>query len=103
MIRHRFTFDQLDLLLTTQFSETLANLTAKPSIYGLLAVFWHYYNMVLTFPLDVGLTLPIFHDGSPCPAGPASLENHYQKITLETAEPFEFSPAEPVDYGRFKT
>jgi hypothetical protein len=29
------------------------------------------------------------------------LENHYQKITLETAEPFEFSPAEPVDYGRF--
>jgi len=46
----------------------------------------------------VGLTLPIFHDGSPCPSGPASWENHFVKRTQETAEPFQFSPAEPVDY-----
>jgi len=54
--------------------------------------------MVLTLPLHVGLTLPIFHDGSPCPSGPASWENHFVKNTQETAEPFKFSPAEPVDY-----
>jgi len=47
----------------------------------------------------VGLTLPIFHDGSPCPSGPSSLlENHLTTKTQEMAEPFEFSPAEPVDY-----
>jgi len=98
MIQHRSTFDQLYLLLTTQLSKNLANLPTKPSIHSLFAVFWQYYNMVLTLPLHVGLTLPFFHNGSPCPSGPTSLENHFNKKTLETAEPFEFSPAEPVDY-----
>jgi hypothetical protein len=30
------------------------------------------------------------------------LENHFVKTTQETAEPFQFSPAEPVDYYRFR-
>ncbi len=39
---------------------------------------------------------------SPCPSGPSSLlENHLTTKTLETAEPFEFSPAELVDYYLF--
>jgi len=29
------------------------------------------------------------------------LENHFAKKTQETAEPCQFSPAEPVDYNRF--
>jgi len=53
--------------------------------------------MVLTLPLHVGLTLPIFHDSSPLPFG-AFLKENYLPKTLETAEPFQFSPAEPVDY-----
>jgi len=58
-----------------------------------------YHNTVLTLPLDVGMTLPAFHDGSPCPSsGLVSSENHSPKTTQETAEPFQFSPAEPVDY-----
>ena len=102
MIRYCFTFYQLDLFLRTQFSKNPANLPTKPSIQSLFAVFWQYYHMVLAFPLNVGLTLPFFHNGSPCPSGLSSLENHISKKTLETAEPFQFSPAEPVNYYRFR-
>ena len=35
---------------------------------------------------------------NPRPSGPTSLENHFVKNTQETAEPFKFSLAEPVDY-----
>ena len=83
MIRHRLTFQQLYLFLTTQLSKNLANLSTKPFIQSLFAVLWQYHNMVLTFPLHVGLTLPIFHNGSPCPSGPTSWENHSLKKTLE--------------------
>ena len=61
-----------------------------------------YHNMALTLLLDVDMALPAFHDGSPCPfSGLAPSENHSLKTTQETAEPFQFSPAEPVDYDRF--
>ena len=102
MIRHRFTFQQLYSFLLTQFSKNLTNFSTQTSIKLASTVFWQYHNMLLTLPLDVGLTLPFFHGGSPCPSGPTSSENHYPKITQETAEPFEFSPAKPVDYGRFR-
>jgi len=59
-----------------------------------------YHNMVLTLPLDVGMTLPVCHDGPPCSSGLASSQNHSLKTTQETAEPFQFSPAEPVDYRK---
>ncbi len=58
-----------------------------------------YHSMALALPLNVGLTLPVYCADSSCPPGPVSLENHSEKRTQETAEPFEFSPAEPVDYG----
>gem|GEM_PF-6207154 len=90
MIRHRLTFHQLDLLPATQLSENLANLHTKPSIQSLFAVLWQYHNMVLTLPLHVGMTLPVFHDGSPCPSGPTSLENHFLKNTQVTAEPVDY-------------
>ena len=96
VIRHCFAFQKLDFFLATQIPKNLANFPTNASIQCLFAVFWLYYHMILTLPLHVGLTLPIFHDGSPCPAGPSSRENHYKHAG--TAEPFEFSPAELVDY-----
>ena len=100
VIRHRFPFQQLDLLLTTQVAKNFANFLTKSSIQRLFAVFWQDDYMILTLPLHVGLTLPIFHDGSPRPSGPSLRENHYKHAG--TAEPDEFSPAELVDYYRFR-
>jgi hypothetical protein len=58
------------------------------------------YNsrMVFAFPLDVGWTPPIFHDSPLSALGPFSGRT-IVKRTHETAEPFQFSPAEPVVYA----
>ena len=96
MIGSRIAFQKLDIFLTTQFSYHLAYFLTKFSKLLFSSIFWYNNYMILTFPLHVGLTLPIFHDGSPCPSGPSSRENHYK--THVTAEPYKFSPAEPVDY-----
>jgi hypothetical protein len=86
MIRHRFTFQQVYVLLTTKIPQYVANLFTKTSIQGLLSIFWHDHYVVLTIPFDMGLTLPIFHNGSPGPNG-TFLRRTYTINTPETAEP----------------
>ena len=58
------------------------------------------YNrrVALALPLDVGHTLPFFHDGPPLALRSFSGRT-IVKRTHETAEPFQFSPAEPVVYA----
>src|SRR5689334_20775998 len=98
VVGHRLALDQLHVLLAAQLAEDLADRPPRPSEKLLPAVLWQDHHVVLAVPLHVGLALPIFtHDGSPfAPSGPSS---GGPSITDDagTAEPREFSPAEPVD------
>jgi hypothetical protein len=99
VIHHRMPFQQLDLLLPALLPKQRPNLLPQFSINDLLAILWYNHYMVLTLPLDVGLTLPIFHDSSPWSFGAFLRENYPTQTTHETAEPSQFSPAKPVVYG----
>ncbi len=88
-------FQQTNIFLSTQLANNFADRFAIFFKLFLFPVLWYNDNMILAFPFYMGLTLPIFHFGSPCPPGPSSGEPLYEK-THQTAEPYKFSPAEPV-------
>jgi hypothetical protein len=64
------------------------------AVTGFLAIF--RYNYHPAHLLDMGLTLPLFHDSFPEPRGAFLKGNYPIPNTHETAEPCECSPAEPV-------
>ena len=75
IIRHAFAFQQLNILLTTQFSQNRIYFPTKPSIQRLFTVLWYHYNMIFTIPFYMGLPLTVFHNSSPVPhAKPSSGE-----------------------------
>src|SRR5205823_3937140 len=97
VVRHGFTFHQFHVLLPAQLPKDRADRFARPTEKLLLAVLWQDHNVVLALPLHVGLTLPIFHDGSPF--APRGLPQRRPSTATDagTAEPIEFSPPEAVD------
>ena len=96
LLEHPITL--VEIILSAQFPENLADLPARPSEELLLAILWQDHYVILALPLHVGLALPIFiHDGPPfalrgLPQGGPSIAKN-----AGTAEPDEFSPAELVD------
>jgi len=96
MIYGSIAFQKPNIFLSTQFTYDFADRSAILFKLFLFPILWYNNNMVLTFPFHMGLTLPIFHFGSPCPQGPSSGEPLYAQ-THGTAEPYKFSPAKPVD------
>jgi len=99
VIYHRMAFQQLELPLPAQLWKQIPDLVTQLSIDRLLAIFRYNHYTVPTFPLPVGLTLPLFYDRSPWPFGPFFKGNYPIERTHESAEPFQFSPAKPVAYG----
>jgi hypothetical protein len=84
------------ILLAAQLPQNLADLLPGTSKASLLTVLWYAHYVVIVFPLQVGLALPIFHRRSSLLLGPSTVEDFFI-TTRETAEPVRFSPAEPVD------
>ncbi len=79
MVAGQITLQQRNSFLSAQFTNNLADRFAMFFKGFLFTVLWYYYNMILTFPFYMGLTLPIFYFGSPCPFRPSSGEPLYKR------------------------
>jgi len=79
VIGGRIAFQQPNIFLSAQFTNNLADRFAMFFKVFLFPVLWYNHHVILTFPFYMGLTLPIFHFGSPCPFGPSSGEPLYKR------------------------
>ena len=77
VVAGRIAFQKPYFFLPTQLSNNFADRFAIFLKLFLFPILWYNNHMVLTFPFYMGLTLPIFHFGSPCPSGPSSGEPLY--------------------------
>ena len=77
VVAGRIAFQKPNIFLSTQLSNDFADRFAIFFKLFLFPILWYNNHMVLTFPFYMGLTLPIFHFGSPCPSGPSSGEPLY--------------------------
>ncbi len=79
MVRGSIAFQQPNIFLSTQFTNDFADRFAIFLKLFLFSILWYNNHMVLTFPFYMGLTLPIFHFGSPYHSGPSSGEPLYRR------------------------
>jgi len=96
------------LPLSTQIPQDLANLLSLLPIEHPLAILWYNHNMILAVPLHMGLPCSISKAGQSFMAillgpSPGLPQEDRLLFSQEMAEPDEFSPAQLVDYLRFKT
>jgi hypothetical protein len=63
MIRHRVTFDQLDIELLAKLPQDPTDIFAKPTEDCFLPVFRYDNNVVTAIPFHVALPLPVSHRG----------------------------------------
>ena len=66
LIGQGVTLLQLNALLLAELPKNLPDLRTQTSIEPSPPVFWNDHHMILTVPLHVGLTTPVFHSGSSC-------------------------------------
>lgn len=95
MVRLSIPLHQLDIFASAQITQNRSDLRPPPAEKQTLTILRCNHNMVLAVPFHVGLTLPVLHGDHSLalqglPQGRSSL------FSLETAEPLQFSPAEPV-------
>ena len=84
VVAGQITLQQLNTFLSAQFTHNLADRCAMFFKVFLFSILWYYNNMILTFPFYMGLTLPIFHFGSPCPEGLSSGEPLYKSLERQS-------------------
>ena len=96
MVTRSIAFNQFHFFLPTQFTNNFANPLPLFTVKNLLPILRHDYDMVLAVPAYMCHTPPIFHDGSPDALRGLPREDRLIIYTLGTAEPYKFSPAEPV-------
>ena len=75
MVRHGLPFHKFHPPVSAQLTKNSANSTPNSSVKCLLAILRQDDNMILALPFHVCLTLPILHDGPPCPSGHSSQED----------------------------
>jgi hypothetical protein len=63
MIRHRVSFDQLEIELLTDLSQDATNVFAQSAKDCFLPLFRYDNHMVPAIPFDVALPLPCSHGG----------------------------------------
>ena len=64
VIGHCLTLDEVDAFLTTQLTNARTNLITDLSIQRLSAILGQDHHVSLAFLPHIGLTLPVFHNGS---------------------------------------